>query len=246
MGIIKQIGLVSNVLENPTFNYIIIELVSIVLFLCIYMYIFPLKEGASNIGKTITKALKKPFDAIMKPINMIITYIKCAIKLIINLPKCLLYYGLDTLGFIFYLPFSILFWIFGAKKQERLVWRGIDKIDKAIYNQSGYHIFHYSESIMNKCYRCIPKKAKKIFKKMDTGQNTALDQLSGGESSMKDTKATPDSIVRAILMVIMFIVLSACAVFLILYIYKIPFVFPMVAMYNTVDFTKNTFNYYNK
>jgi hypothetical protein len=206
------------------------------------MYIFPLKEGAVNIGKTITKALKKPFDAIMKPIKMIIDYIKCAIKLIINLPKCLLYYGLDTLGFIFYLPFSILFWIFGAKKQERLVWRGIDKIDKAIYNQSGYHIFHYSESIMNKCYRCIPKKAKKMAKKMETVQNTALDKLFTGES-IKDTKATPDSIVRAILMVIMFIVLSACAVILILYIFKIPFVFPMVAMHSAFDFIKYASSY---
>jgi hypothetical protein len=153
-------------------HHVILVIVSIILFICIYHYFSPVKEGLKkpkNPFAGILKQIKKPiddiFNKIMKPITTIIDTIKCAIKLVINIPKCMLYYVLDILGFIFYLPISILFWVFGAEKIEIQLWKGIYSIDTMVYEQSGYHIFHWSNDIMNKCYRCVEKKSKKIAQK---------------------------------------------------------------------------------
>ena len=153
-------------------HHIILFFVSIILIICIYQYFSPIKEGLKkpkNPFAGILKQIKKPIDdifkKIMKPIKTIIDTIKCTIKLVINIPKCMLYYLLDIWGFIFYLPFSLLFWVIGAKKIEIQMWKGIYKIDTLIYEQSGYHIFHWSNDILNKCYRCVAKKQKKIVKK---------------------------------------------------------------------------------
>jgi hypothetical protein len=109
---------------------------------------------------------------------------------------------LDIYGFIFYLPFSLLFWILGLQKIEKKMWKGIDKIDSAIYNQSGFHIFHYTNSVMNKCYRCTPKKLKKFINKSaetvsDVNPRTAL---------MNEINDTPKTIGNAILLVIIIMV----------------------------------------
>lgn len=152
-------------------HHVILVIVSIILFICIYHFFSPVKEGLKpkNPFAGILNQIKKPIDdifkKIMKPITMIIETMKCAIKLVINIPKCMLYYLLDIWGFIFYLPISILFWVFGAKKIEIQLWKGIYSIDTMVYEQSGYHIFHWSNDILNKCYRCVPKKAKIIVKK---------------------------------------------------------------------------------
>lgn len=190
----------TNIINNPLIHTSILSIVCIFLILCIYQFTFPIKEGLKK---------KNPFAAILKPITMIINVIKCTIRLVISIPKCFLYYMLDILGFMFYLPFSLLFWILGARKQEKQIWKGIYKIDSMIYNQSGYHIFHYSNSIMNKCYRCKPKKAKKNGSQtINAGFIKMEKAITGG---LLGTKLTSESTGNAFLMAVIIIV-SAFAI----------------------------------
>lgn len=54
---------------------------------------------------------------------------------IVNFPKCFLWYALDTAGWIMYLPFRFIFWLFdsildiGIVKGEHDVWCFLDDID---------------------------------------------------------------------------------------------------------------------
>lgn len=184
----------TDIMNNPLLKFSIFITVCIFLIISIYLFVFPVKEGL--------KKPKNPLAAIMKPITSIITTMRCTIRLVISIPQCFLYYMLDTIGFIFYLPFSILFWILGASKIEKKLWKGIDKIDSAIYNQSGFHIFHYTNSVMNKCYRCIPKKTKKFIKKsMDD-----MSRVNPVVSLATEIRDTPKTIGNAILLVIVIMV----------------------------------------
>lgn len=94
----------------------------------------------------------KVFKKIMKPILVIYNNIVCGIRIISNFHKCAIYYLLDIIGYLFYLPFMLLFWITGAHAIERKIWRNINKYGLLIFGT-------YTNSIMNQCYRCKDKKA---------------------------------------------------------------------------------------
>lgn len=101
------------------------------------------------------------FSKIMKPITGIVTFIKCTISMVTNFPQCCLYYLMDIIGFLLYMPFALFFWALGMKSSEKELWVGIYAIDNTIYScLLGFHLFKYSNKTMNKCYRCTPKKER--------------------------------------------------------------------------------------
>jgi len=65
----------------------------------------------------------------------LIRFIMTTVHKIIHLPKCFLWYILDTAGWILYLPFRFIFWLFdyilniGIVKMEHDAWCFLDDID---------------------------------------------------------------------------------------------------------------------
>lgn len=92
-------------------------------------------------------------------------FVWCTINKIMLLPKCFLWYGLDTAGWALYLPFRFTFWLIdeifkiGLVKLEHDVWCFLDDIDHFIHDGgdglgTGFHIIHFPDSVMKTCYAC--------------------------------------------------------------------------------------------
>ena len=92
-------------------------------------------------------------------------FVSCTISKIMHLPQCFLWYGLDTAGWIFYLPFRLLFWILDEMlfsgiptitKGEHDLWKYMYEFDNYIHDglKTGIHLFHFPDSVTNTCYQC--------------------------------------------------------------------------------------------
>jgi hypothetical protein len=104
---------------------------------------------------------------------------------IMRIPKCILWYALDTAAWIMYLPFRFAFWSLdyflniGMTDKEHKVWNFLDEIDYFIHgpvgnwfiyhykDQSvdgpdpdslnlGFHIIHFPNSVMETCFSISP------------------------------------------------------------------------------------------
>jgi hypothetical protein len=96
----------------------------------------------------------------------LLQFVICAFKMLVNIPNCFLWYGLQIAGKILYLPFRLTFFvldlIFGFMSIkfsiQRLVdqaWWLIDDIDHMIYDSgAGFHFVHYPDEINDRCYSC--------------------------------------------------------------------------------------------
>jgi hypothetical protein len=93
-------------------------------------------------------------------------YIVCAFQKLLNIPNCSLWYGMEIAGKMFYLPFRITFAVldmifgflaidFSIQYMVNRVWWFIDDIDHAMYDGgSGFHIVHYPDDVIKRCYSC--------------------------------------------------------------------------------------------
>ena len=97
---------------------------------------------------------------LVKPIVSVYNNIICAVKILKNFHRCAIYYLLDMIGYVIYLPFMIFFWIFGIRSIEQELWKMLYKVDDGIKGVTGYNLFKYSNTIMNRCYRCKKKDDK--------------------------------------------------------------------------------------
>lgn len=112
-------------------------------------------------------------------IKWFIQFVTCTIQKILHIPKCFMWYGLDTAGWIFYLPFRFLFWLldqllfsgvdspnpddpnadpYGGPivTAEHQVWKYLYQLDNTIHDGfgTGFHIAHFPDSVMETCYSC--------------------------------------------------------------------------------------------
>jgi hypothetical protein len=113
-----------------------------------------------------------------------VTGFMCGLNGIFNLPKCFLWYLLEFIGWVLYLPFRFLFWLVdvivyavfkkdGLVKAEHQFWCILEDLDKIIHKISGAHIIHYPDSVIEKCYTCkMPP-----FPKLPSFPNDALDKM---------------------------------------------------------------------
>ena len=102
-----------------------------------------------------------------------INMLSCLFTMFGNFSSCFFYYFLDIVGYILYLPFAIMFWLFRISIEtyysdcskdeypsiyniEKEIWDLIYWVDCQVYDATGFHIFHYSEDIMKRCYSCSP------------------------------------------------------------------------------------------
>jgi len=102
---------------------------------------------------------------IPKFIPWAILFIVCAFTKFMNIPNCFLWYGMEIAGKILYLPFRLTFAfldfiliIFGIKFSIQgminKIWWFIDDIDHALYDGGGFHIIHYPDDVIKRCYTC--------------------------------------------------------------------------------------------
>jgi len=88
------------------------------------------------------------------------TNIICFIELLGNFKQCILYYLLNIIFEILYIPVRIIIWILikiGIINLEPLIDKFsafLEKIDQKIYKYSKFHIIHYPKSIREKCFVC--------------------------------------------------------------------------------------------
>lgn len=108
-------------------------------------------------AKKIINRILKP---ILAPVIAIETFVKCTIKMIVNFPQCFIYYLLEIIGNVLYLPIMLIVWAFGIREIEISMWKMVRDFDNLVNSVAGFYMFKYSNSILNKCYRCKNKKAK--------------------------------------------------------------------------------------
>jgi hypothetical protein len=139
----------------------------------------PMIDGVKKaILKPMMDGIKKAIlDPIMKPINAILgffTYlgkfftwigdiIKCSIETIIGLPNCFIFYVFDL--FIGFLTLLIKFFCSFSPALEtarKTTWQIIMKIDKMVYDLSGFRIIGYPDSVIKMCYKCQNVKMPKM------------------------------------------------------------------------------------
>ena len=89
----------------------------------------------------------------------------CGLTGIFNLPQCFLWYLLEWIGWVLYLPFRLLFYLMdlamkaiigkeGVVYVEHQIWCALEEMDKILHKMNGMHIIHYPDSVINKCYTC--------------------------------------------------------------------------------------------
>jgi len=136
-------------------------------------------------GKDIFSQIEQFFDSIVMIFRTVIEIFEtmvCSVKFATNFSKCFIYYILDIIGYVLYLPFKLFFWVFQLRSVERALWEGIESVDQLCKAVTGYHCFHWSNDTMNDCYRCKNKK--------DTDGNNWLKNYIKDLKKGKDTQMT--------------------------------------------------------
>jgi len=99
------------------------------------------------------------FDGIFTFFVFAITWMMCLFKNLGNMQTCLMYYLLEVVGQILYLPIRIILWIgheigIDLYEKETMFWKMIEYIDSIVLNYLGFHICHYPRNIRDLCYNC--------------------------------------------------------------------------------------------
>ena len=131
----------------------------------------PMTKSFTKVGKQISGGFTKIFGIITKFFKYvgdvfvsIFSYIECGFYKVIKLPQCMGWYMLEVFGHILYIPFGFFFWVFSLQAIEKQIWGVLEDVDCFCHASTGYHLIHYSDSIINKCYKCNIKKMPKFPK----------------------------------------------------------------------------------
>jgi hypothetical protein len=90
----------------------------------------------------------------------------CSVSILLNFPKCVIFYILDIFMFILFACFISVLFIIDVFLLVKY-WAGtscvemfmmlmdiLEKVDEMAYSTLSIHIFHYPDSIINMCYSC--------------------------------------------------------------------------------------------
>jgi len=125
------------------------------------------------------------------------TYISCGIYFLSKIRSCMIYYILDIIGQILYLPVRIFVWILKTIRLINLqpyvdkIWEYMEKLDMIIYTKLKFHIIHYPRSVRENCYVCKRLKMSVVGKQTeiiaeDFGPDgIGRDLVAGGENLMR-------------------------------------------------------------
>ena len=82
--------------------------------------------------------------------------ITCGLEMFMNFRQCFFWYLLEIIGQTLYLPIRFLVWILSIQSWEKYTWDKIQAADCAFFDLTGIHVIHYSEDILQRCYKCNP------------------------------------------------------------------------------------------
>ncbi len=103
---------------------------------------------------------------------LIFSYLDCARQFTVNLYKCILWYGVDILGKLMYLPITIGLLIckyllnIDLYSNETAVWDFLGYYNGLIYKKIGVHVIHFPDDVRRDCYICKTLKGNVIFTKL--------------------------------------------------------------------------------
>lgn len=69
-----------------------------------------------------------------------------------NLKSCFIWYALEIIGWILYIPMEFFVWFFCLQSIEKSFWGIVKETDCFIHGIMGFHVFYYSEHIRKKCF----------------------------------------------------------------------------------------------
>lgn len=94
----------------------------------------------------------------------------CFIQMLGNFKDCFIYYVLQIIGSILYLPVIIIIWICSTLKIIDLqkyvdkFWKFMEVVDQNLYKYTKLHIVHFPKSVREKCFVCKRLKPAVIVK----------------------------------------------------------------------------------
>jgi len=91
-----------------------------------------------------------------------IPWLQCAMQKAGDFKSCIFYYVLEMIGKILYLPVLIFIWFFqvlspvkiNMQKYVNMFWKIMERIDRFVFKIGKFHIIHYPDHILSRCYRC--------------------------------------------------------------------------------------------
>jgi len=72
---------------------------------------------------------------------------------IANMKSCFLWYALEIIGWILYIPMEFFVWFFCLQALEKSFWGIVEETDCFIHGILGFHVFYYSNYIRKKCFK---------------------------------------------------------------------------------------------
>jgi len=99
------------------------------------------------------------------------SYILCGVKFISNIPNCILYYSVDCIIQIFYLPIRITLWFMYIFLRINLypavneVWKMAEWVNSKIYTTFGFNIIRWPKNVRDECYNCKRLKTSVLMQK---------------------------------------------------------------------------------
>lgn len=81
-----------------------------------------------------------------------VRFIEVLIYRIFHLKDCFLWYFLEIVGFVLYTPVEFIVWLLCLQSVEKGFWKMIEEMDCMFADMTGYHLTHYSDTVLKKCY----------------------------------------------------------------------------------------------
>ena len=122
------------------------------------------KDGVTKGFKQMTGFFKNILNTLKNFINAVKNFflwlgdcVKCGVQKIKSLPQCMIWYLLDLIGKIIYIPFFLLFLFIRTITDvnvENMIWNVIETIDSYINSFAGFHLIYFPSEVIKKCYKC--------------------------------------------------------------------------------------------
>lgn len=122
--------------------------------------------------------------------------IEVLIYRVTNFKSCFLWYLLEIIGWILYLPIEFIVWLLCLQELEKTAWKGLDAVDCMIYDVVGFYLFKHSDAVNQKCYSkvfspfptlALPFSFDTVGKYMNDmyEQTNAVSEVYGGEDHVQ-------------------------------------------------------------
>jgi hypothetical protein len=71
---------------------------------------------------------------------------------IANFKNCFLWYVLEVVGWVLYIPIEFFVWLCCLKDLENMIWDLMKQVDCSFNDITGFHFMYYSTDVIKKCY----------------------------------------------------------------------------------------------